>query len=826
MVSATVLALLCLQAPPAASVPFAPSDVRAHEPPSTPIDFLHLDARITIEPEKGTIAGTATHTLQAVGQSRSQVTLHAAPDLKITSVATADGVALTSRRAGDRLIIDLKQPAVPGSPVKIVVVWSGSPRNGMHFVTAEVGKPRHEVWTQGETEFARGWIPVWDYPNDRFTSALAVRVPKAYQANANGRLLGVDTDGAYRVFRWSMAHDHVAYLLSVNVGRFITLDDPRAKKPLVHFMMYPEQKATHRLHKTASILQHMVELTGMEYPFSRYGTIVASHFSSGGMENITTTTLRADLAAYSDSVAHVYSADGLIAHEAAHMWFGDIVTCRDWAHIWLNEGFATYYTALYFERAEGDERFQRMMRGLAGSVIGESKRYERPVVTYRFEQPGAMFDAHTYAKGAWVLHMLRQKLGKELFLKGVGQFLKKHRFGLAETADLRRALEEASGQNLRAFFDQWLHTPGHVRANVTITAALGTGDSEPGDSQIGVQVVQTGEARRFTLRARLLLANGKTQDLQLKVSEAKHQFELKPPSPVLAVELDPNLQVLRALKITAPPALLIHQLRRGSTTTSRIDAAKALGTHRGAAVQTALHAALTAAPQQPDVRSAAARSLAKIAADTTQTAATRDAVCAQLGSRLNVDMDAHVRRAIAGTLKACPKQSGALEKAASDRSVHVAAAALGSLAAHDKPPMSRLKRALKTPSWNGLLAKAVADGLAGHKDKRALDVLLAAASARGIGPRDRGRILGALGKLAGASDPAVVARARQALLKRLTSETEPYVVRAVMGALVRVGQPSDRRALDAAAARIPGKWTHKLIDRWRRQLKARPQPTP
>ena len=45
-----------------------------------------------------------------------------------------------------------------------------------------------------------------------------------------------------------------------------------------------------------------------------------------------------------------------LAHEIAHQWFGDAVTEGSWSHLWLSEGFATYFGALFFERAEGVDR--------------------------------------------------------------------------------------------------------------------------------------------------------------------------------------------------------------------------------------------------------------------------------------------------------------------------------------------------------------------------------------------------------------------------------------------------------------------------------------
>ena len=39
-----------------------------------------------------------------------------------------------------------------------------------------------------------------------------------------------------------------------------------------------------------------------------------------------------------------------------------MLTCRTWEHIWLNEGFATYFTDLFFEHRYGQDEFHLRRR--------------------------------------------------------------------------------------------------------------------------------------------------------------------------------------------------------------------------------------------------------------------------------------------------------------------------------------------------------------------------------------------------------------------------------------------------------------------------------
>lgn len=71
-----------------------------------------------------------------------------------------------------------------------------------------------------------------------------------------------------------------------------------------------------------------------------------------------------------------------------------------------------------------------------------------------------IFDTISYLKGSSVIRMLSSHLTNEIFLKGVGDYLKTHAYGNARTDDLWAALSLASGQDVKSFMDPWIRKIG------------------------------------------------------------------------------------------------------------------------------------------------------------------------------------------------------------------------------------------------------------------------------------------------------------------------------------------------------------------------------
>ncbi len=187
-----------------------------------------------------------------------------------------------------------------------------------------------------------------------------------------------------------------------------------------------------------------------------------------------------------------------MVHETAHQWFGDAVTENDWNDVWLSEGFATYFTLLYTEHAGGRDAFVDGLRSSRNAVIRlEQSQPNTPVVHPNFVTDVESSEPNNrlvYQKGAWTLHMLRDLIGTEPFWRGIRLYYQRHLNGLASTADLRRVMEEVSGQDLRWFFTQWLTRSG-------VPQVSGSWRYDPAAKQIVVTVRQTqaGDPFRFAL---------------------------------------------------------------------------------------------------------------------------------------------------------------------------------------------------------------------------------------------------------------------------------------------------------------------------------------
>jgi aminopeptidase N len=158
--------------------------------------------------------------------------------------------------------------------------------------------------------------------------------------------------------------------------------------------------------------------------------------------------------------------ENLVSHEFAHQWFGDLISPASWSDVWLNEGFATYCEALWYEYTTGYTRYKQQINTQAGNYFSGNPGW--PIYNPEWSEvtPGinTLYNyAITYVKGSCVLHMLRYVVGDSLFFKILNSYASDpdYKYDIVFTADLVEKVNNITAEDYNWFFDQWVYSPNH-----------------------------------------------------------------------------------------------------------------------------------------------------------------------------------------------------------------------------------------------------------------------------------------------------------------------------------------------------------------------------
>ncbi len=540
-----------------------PPQVTASEPPPVEaglpaaageydlaLDVRHYDIELALgAPE---IEGRVTITVRSGGAAQLPLDF---TGLGIRAVRIGDEPASFDYAAG-KLTVSL--PEDPGTDdLRVTIEYHGTPDDGLIIRDNVHGDP--VAFVDNWPNRTRFWLPSVDHPADKATASFTVHAPSAWQVIANGAPVGDPAPAApdalggsdgKTTWRWATDVAHPTYTMVVgaaefsieSLGRAACGNAPASPDPDgcvdVSFWSYPQDAAFARevFARAPEMIDFFTETVG-PYPFEKLAN-VQSATQFGGMEN-------SSAIFYSEgAIASGRLGEGTVSHEIAHQWFGDSATESDWTHLWLSEGFATYFGALFFEAADGVEDFRGRMEGSRQGIV-RSNVSGRPIVDPA--GPGTLFEllnSNNYAKGGWVLHMLRGVLGDDTFFRGIRAYYAEYAYGNALTADLRRVFEEVSGQSLGWFFDQWVHQPGYpVLESEWEMSEDGT------DVVLTVRQSQSAEWPSFRLPMEVEMRLSESPDIRsrasIELTSREQTFRLAVSGRPESVTLDPDGWVLK-----------------------------------------------------------------------------------------------------------------------------------------------------------------------------------------------------------------------------------------------------------------------------------------
>jgi aminopeptidase N len=489
-----------------------------------PVDVRHYELFLLLNPEKREITSSARIYFNARSSLNGPVELDFA-GLTIDSVRHEQTIT-TFNRKEDLLSIDLVNTVNPGDSSNVTVYYRGIPQAGIYFRTNLSGDT--VIYSHNEPFDARYWFPCNDNPADKATMDLAVDVPAGFHVLSNGILTGQSFGPGRTIFQWRESYPIATYLISIAAARYQIVEqmfeDGAAAMPLQYFVYDGDQD---RADTALQVTQEMLSFFGAyiePYPFikEKYAMVAVPFREAAAMENQTATTMRDD----------ILDNESIIAHELAHQWWGDAVTPDDFEHIWLNEGFATYFDALFTEHKYGREAFGQRMQEYNGYIYTDGS-LEYPILD---PPPRYLFGRAVYFKGAWVLHMLRHKVGDVTFREICRQYYQAHAYGNASTRDMIAVSESISQMPLSGFFDQWLN---HGGVPVLFGSWRQTG------SAVSIDLEQRQDAVVYTLDLDLRIeGTGRDTTFQVVLDRPAGSWTVDFPETVVRILIDPENRVL------------------------------------------------------------------------------------------------------------------------------------------------------------------------------------------------------------------------------------------------------------------------------------------
>ena len=416
------------------------------------------------------------------------------------------------------------------------IEYSGIPADGLYISKNMHGQ--RSFFGDNYPDRGQHWLPLVDHPSDKATLEWIIIAPSAYQTIGNGMLKEVSNlqDGR-NLTHWKMDYPISTKLMVFGTSKFAVEHHHEPCNVPISNWVYPEEreKGFQDFKNTAEILEFYSTNIG-QYPFGKLAN-VQSKTRFRGMEN-------AGNIFYDEKRVNGEGLiEDLVAHEVAHQWFGNSATELEWHHLWLSEGFATYFTELYWEHKYGRELFVERMQSERAKYLRYSKKKFTPVIDTSEENYLKLLTPNAYQKGAWILHMLRNEIGEEIFWEGIRSYYNLYKYSNALSSDFQEVMEDVSEKDLSTFFNQWLNFPGHPKLKVQWKY-----DGKD-TLHLDIEQKQKDHLFHFPIDIKLNFEDGSSEISTIIINEKVQKTEISIHKSVDSIELDPETHLLFELQV-------------------------------------------------------------------------------------------------------------------------------------------------------------------------------------------------------------------------------------------------------------------------------------
>lgn len=513
------------------------------------IDVLHYKFELTLSDKTDEIIGNTSIQVKFIKENTKAFRLdlttiankeNNSKGMQVASVLF-NGMPVKFSHLNNELLIQWETPLLKDAIGLFTIEYKGIPAGGLRIGLNKYGERCffNENWPNN----TRHWLPTIDHPYDKATNEFLITAPSKYKVVSNGLLIEeTKIDAENSLTHWKQSVPVSSWLYVIGVAEFAVQYVDEFEHKSIQTWVYAKDKAAGFKDfesPTKSVLSFYSNYVG-PFAYEKLANI-QSPSVSGGME-----TSSAIL--YAENLVTGNKTERLrdvVIHEIAHQWFGNAITESSWDDAWLSEGFATYFTLLFQESEYGTDAYIKGLEKARKFVIDYSiKDSTFSIIDNRTAETGPVTSGLTYQKGAWILHMLRDKMGNENFKKGIQAYYKKYFNSNNTTAEFIAVMEEFTTENLKTFLNQWLTNPYVLKIK-------GEWSYHKKNKEITIELEQNQSAAFiFTIPIEFMLYNtngtSKLIKLNMNSKSSRHTIPLdQMPAHVVA---DPRTVLLAAIQ--------------------------------------------------------------------------------------------------------------------------------------------------------------------------------------------------------------------------------------------------------------------------------------
>lgn len=435
----------------------------------TPVNYI-LD--LTPDISTFTFKGSEVATF-SIATSSKELVWHG-DTLKIQSAKISEQSAAVTYNKDEQTITFTFENEIEAGEHSLEIEFAGEINDSLHgWYRSQYKDGDDTKWlavTQLEATAAREAFVCIDEPAAKATFDVTLNVDPLHTAISNGEVVKSKITDGVKSVQFAQTPIMSTYLLAFLVGEFEYIETTNDEGVVVRVYTTSGKKEQGQfaLEAAAKTLSFYKDYFGIAYPLPKLDMIAVPDFAAGAMENWGAVTYRETAILVDEknsSLATKQWTAMVVAHELAHQWFGNLVTMGWWTDLWLNEGFASWVEYLAVDHLFPEwnmwTQFVTDDYNHARDLDSLDNTHPIEVEVHHPREIDTIFDAISYQKGASVIRMLHAYLGEADFKQGLHDYLVKHSYSNAATADLWAALEAASGKPVSKIMGAWTSQPGH-----------------------------------------------------------------------------------------------------------------------------------------------------------------------------------------------------------------------------------------------------------------------------------------------------------------------------------------------------------------------------